>query len=52
MNSIAWKTAGTPLPMEINPRIVFERLFGVLPGISLSRKRTAIESGRFRRAAS
>src|ERR1035438_6672571 len=28
MNSIAWKTAGTPLPMEINPRIVFERLFG------------------------
>jgi hypothetical protein len=28
MNSIAWKTEGTPLPMEINPRIVFERLFG------------------------
>src|SRR5579863_5983308 len=28
MNSIAWKTASTPLPMEINPRIVFERLFG------------------------
>jgi hypothetical protein len=28
MNSIAWKTASTPLPMEINPRVVFERLFG------------------------
>ena len=28
MNSIAWRTPGTPLPMEINPRIVFERLFG------------------------
>lgn len=28
MNSIAWKSANTPLPMEINPRVVFERLFG------------------------
>jgi hypothetical protein len=28
MNSIAWRTENTPLPMEINPRIVFERLFG------------------------
>ncbi len=28
MNTIAWKTPTTPLPMEINPRIVFERLFG------------------------
>jgi hypothetical protein len=28
MNSIAWKTESTPLPMEINPRTVFERLFG------------------------
>ena len=28
MNSIAWKTPSTPLPMEINPRVVFERLFG------------------------
>jgi hypothetical protein len=26
-NSIAWKTASTPLPPEINPRSVFERLF-------------------------
>jgi hypothetical protein len=28
MNSIAWRTPSTPLPMEINPRVVFERLFG------------------------
>jgi len=28
MNTIAWKNATTPLPMEINPRVVFERLFG------------------------
>ncbi len=28
MNTISWRTATTPLPMEINPRVVFERLFG------------------------
>ncbi len=28
-NTIAWKTAEIPLPMEDNPRAVFERLFGV-----------------------
>jgi hypothetical protein len=28
MNTISWATATTPLPMEINPRIAFERLFG------------------------
>ena len=27
-NTIAWSGAATPLPMENNPRIVFERLFG------------------------
>jgi hypothetical protein len=27
-NTIAWKGDTTPLPMENNPRIVFERLFG------------------------
>lgn len=26
--TIAWRTANTPLPMEHNPRAVFERLFG------------------------
>jgi hypothetical protein len=28
MNTISWATATTPLPMEINPRTAFERLFG------------------------
>jgi hypothetical protein len=28
MNTLAWKTATTPLPMENNPQVVFERLFG------------------------
>jgi hypothetical protein len=27
-NSISWKSAATPMPKEINPRSVFERLFG------------------------
>jgi hypothetical protein len=27
-NSIAWRSATTPLPPEVNPRAVFERLFG------------------------
>jgi hypothetical protein len=27
-NSLAWKSATTPLPPEINPRQLFERLFG------------------------
>jgi len=28
MNTLVWQTPTTPLPMEINPRIVFERMFG------------------------
>jgi hypothetical protein len=28
MNTLSWRTPTTPLPMEINPRIVFERMFG------------------------
>jgi len=28
MDSISWRTPTQPLPMEINPRIVFERMFG------------------------
>jgi hypothetical protein len=36
MNTISWRTPTTPLPMEINPRIVFERMFG-RPGTSAQR---------------
>ena len=28
MNTISWQGPTTPLPMEINPRVVFERMFG------------------------
>jgi Protein of unknown function (DUF1552) len=28
LNTISWSSPSTPLPMEINPRAVFERLFG------------------------
>ncbi|MFN0165524.1 MAG: DUF1552 domain-containing protein [Bryobacteraceae bacterium] len=27
-NSLAWRTPTTPMPPEVNPRLVFERLFG------------------------
>src|SRR5215471_4732705 len=27
-NSISWRTATTPMPPEVNPRMAFERLFG------------------------
>ena len=37
MNTISWKNETTPLPMEINPRLVFERLFG-RPGSTAERK--------------
>jgi hypothetical protein len=36
MNTISWKTPTTPLPMEINPRVVFERMFG-RPGTRIQR---------------
>jgi hypothetical protein len=42
-NTIAWSSPTTPLPMEHNPRVVFERLFGdggsTEPGARLSRIR-------------
>jgi hypothetical protein len=36
MNTISWKSPTTPLPMEINPRVVFERMFG-RPGTRIQR---------------
>lgn len=29
VNTISWRSPTLPLPMEVNPRVVFERLFGV-----------------------
>ncbi len=37
MNTISWSTPTTPLPMETNPRAVFERLFGE-PGTAAQRE--------------
>jgi hypothetical protein len=41
-NTISWSSPTTPQPMEINPRVVFERLFG-RPGTAAQR------AGRMRR---
>ncbi|MCH8175142.1 MAG: DUF1552 domain-containing protein [Proteobacteria bacterium] len=42
-STIAWRDANTPLPMETNPRLVFERLFGDIgttdPAVRLRRIR-------------
>jgi hypothetical protein len=36
MNTIAWKSETSPMPMEINPRMLFERMFGA-PGTAEQR---------------
>jgi hypothetical protein len=36
-NTISWSSPTTPLPMEINPRVVFERMFG-RPGTAAERE--------------
>jgi hypothetical protein len=36
-NTISWSSPTTPLPMEINPRVVFERMFG-RPGTPAERQ--------------
>jgi hypothetical protein len=42
MNSLNWQSPTAPLPMEINPRVIFERLFGggSTPEERLKRMRT------------
>jgi hypothetical protein len=40
MNTVSWASETTPIPMEINPRAVFERLFG-RPGTQAQRKARA-----------
>ncbi len=44
MNTIAWRTPTTPLPMENNPRVVFERLFG--EGGSIAERKTQFQKDR------
>jgi hypothetical protein len=44
MNTLSWRTPTTPMPMEINPRKVFERMFG--QGGSASERRARIKEDR------
>jgi hypothetical protein len=44
MNTLSWRTPTTPLPMEINPRKVFERMFG--SGGSASERLARLEEDR------
>ncbi len=44
MNTISWASETSPMPMEINPRVVFERLFG-RPGTAAQRAARA-QAGR------
>ena len=44
MNTISWRTPTTPMPMEINPRVVFDRMFG--DGATAEERLRRIESQR------
>ena len=44
LNSISWSSPTTPLPMEINPRAAFERLFGD-GGTEAARRRILEDDG-------
>jgi hypothetical protein len=44
INTLSWRTPTTPLPMEINPRVVFERLFG--EGGSVEQRLARIQQDR------
>ncbi|MBV9503714.1 MAG: DUF1552 domain-containing protein [Acidobacteriia bacterium] len=44
INTLSWKTPTTPLPMEINPRVVFERFFG--EGGTVMERKARVEQDR------
>ena len=44
INTLSWKTPTQPLPMEINPRVLFERMFG-RPG-SAQQRLARMKTGR------
>jgi len=44
MNTISWRTPTAPMPMEINPRIVFDRMFG--DGATAEERRLRIDTQR------
>jgi uncharacterized protein DUF1552 len=43
-NTLSWSSPTTPLPMEINPRLLFERLFG--SGDTTAQRRANIQEDR------
>ena len=43
INTLSWRTATLPLPMETNPRAVFERLFGEPGGADARRAQRRID---------
>jgi len=44
MNTISWRSPTSPMPMEINPRVVFDRMFG--DGATADERRRRIETQR------
>jgi hypothetical protein len=46
MNTLCWRTATTPLPMEYQPRMVFERLFGDSETTNPVERRAQIQAQR------
>ncbi len=45
-NTISWRTPTTPLPMENNPRAVFERLFGATDSTDARARAADLETDR------
>ncbi|MEE8117392.1 MAG: DUF1552 domain-containing protein [Gemmatimonadales bacterium] len=45
-NTISWRSATTPLPMETNPRVVFERLLGDVGSTDPAARLARIEQNR------
>jgi hypothetical protein len=45
-NTISWRDATTPLPMENNPRVVFERMFGDTTSTDLTARRERLEEDK------
>ena len=45
-NTLCWRNATTPLPMEVNPRVVFERMFGATDSTDQSARIAYIKKRR------
>jgi Protein of unknown function (DUF1552) len=45
-NTISWRDATTPLPMENNPRLVFERMFGDSTSTDAAARRERLEEDK------